>query len=154
MGPSPPSPLFAAGDFGSLHCLGRFRHNNQEEMEQEGNPAEKSGKVKTGARCLSGGKLIVFLWAEQSAVSPKIIIDTSLGCSGDFWKKKSCGGTDWKLFFLTFYSNIQQVRKKLLKATMPSKPKHSPWVCKRGLFFFFFCQWDWKAVINDRHLLT
>lgn len=55
-----PLPTLAGG-FGRLNCLGHSRHNNQEQSEQEENPAEKSGKVKTGARCLSKGKLIVFL---------------------------------------------------------------------------------------------
>lgn len=45
----------------SLNLPGPSRHNNQEKWEQEENPNEKSGKVETGARCLSRGTLIVFL---------------------------------------------------------------------------------------------
>lgn len=74
----------------SLNLPGPSRHNNQEQWEQEENPNEKSGKVQTGARCLSRGTLIVFLSTEQSAVSLMVIKDTHAGHSGDFGKKKNC----------------------------------------------------------------
>lgn len=74
----------------SLNLPGPSRHNNQEQWEQEENPNEKSGKVQTGARCLSRATLIVFLSTEQSAVSLMVIKDTHAGHSGDFGKKKNC----------------------------------------------------------------
>lgn len=96
--PPTPSPMPVAGEFGSLNSLGLTRHNNQEQSGPEENPAEKSGKVKTGARCLSRGKLIVFLGTEQLAVSLKIIIDTCPAFRR-LLKKKKCGEIDWKHFF-------------------------------------------------------
>lgn len=55
------SHLLPACCLRSLNLAGHSRHNNYEQSEQEENPNEKSGKVKTGARCLSRGTLIVFL---------------------------------------------------------------------------------------------
>lgn len=76
---------------------------------------------------------MVFSRTESSALSLKTIIDTSWRACGRLLKKNRVVELIGNFFLIH-----KMGQKRLLNATILTKPKHPPWCAKLGLFFFFF----------------